>query len=161
MALSFLGDLPSTMLLRMSHERSVHVGVADFMDDGKIFGIATSQHATAFQSVDRLAAGRGGHRAALGSPAAGLPTVMSRCSRWSLCRRRHSCSLRRTRTPLLQRLGKCADPRAVLTQLRTSSSRSQSVTSSIWSCLARLRAVAAAAVGGGGDGGGVGSGGRW
>ena len=38
MALSFLGDLPSTMLLRMTyHERSVYVGVADFVEDAKAF----------------------------------------------------------------------------------------------------------------------------
>lgn len=44
MAFAFLGELPATMLLRMTfHERSVHVGVADFVDDEAALD-ATSAH---------------------------------------------------------------------------------------------------------------------
>ena len=48
MAFAFLGDLPTTMLLRMTfHERSVHVGVADFVDDEAALDAASARgHST-------------------------------------------------------------------------------------------------------------------
>ena len=118
MALSFLGDLPSTMLLRMSfHERSVHVGVADFMDDGKIFD-ATSQH---------------GHSVPVWGPAgrAVAAVIVPRWVRSQLgCVNGDEPMLSLVSLPkasfmqltphtdaFAAALGKCADPRAVLTQL--------------------------------------------
>ena len=118
MALSFLGDLPSLMLLRMTyHDAAVHVGVADFIDDALAMD-KTSEH---------------GHSVPVWGPG-GRAVAAVFVPRWvrsqlgvvngdepllSLVSLPKASFLRLTphTDAFAEALGKCADPRAVLTEL--------------------------------------------